>query len=120
MSPTSRNDHLARMALDALPQAMAILSAKGEIIEVNQQWRTLHEASETNDPGDTSCGDHYLSRWESDPERHQETRILAEAFATALTGDPQEKDLELIYSATGKRGERYFRMRILPTEKAAG
>jgi len=120
MSPISRIADLARMALDALPQAIAILSATGEVIEVNRRWRTLHEASETNDPGDASCGDHYLSRWESDPERHQEARILAEAFATALTGDSPEKDLELIYTATGKQGERYFRMQILPTDKAAG
>jgi signal transduction histidine kinase len=120
MSPTSRNADLARMALDALPQAMAILSSTGEVLEVNRQWRTLHEASETNDPGAVACGDHYLSRWESDPERQKEARILAEAFATALTGDPPEKALDLIYTATGKQGERYFRLQILPTDKAAG
>ena len=119
MSPTTRNADLAQVALDALPQAMAILNATGEVIQVNRRWRTLQETSATDDPGSVRCGDHYLSRWESDPGRHQEARILAEAFATALTGDRPEKDFELIYSATTEQGVQYFRLQILPTEKTA-
>ena len=120
MSSALRNSDLSRLALDALPHAMAILDGDGTVLEVNRRWQELHAASETEDPGDVAQGENYLTRWQSDDRWVTEARILTGAFEATTAGGGSRTNLDLIYTAPGKLGEHHFRLQLLATDDPAG
>lgn len=115
MTTESKNIDLSAAALEALPQAIAILDTKGTVVQVNRAWRNLEAASGGKRPGDAVCGENYLDRWRSHLDHQEQALALAAALKEiSLQGQPPS-DFQLDYSVPGVPGQKYFRLHLFPT-----
>lgn len=111
MSKPPGDFNLAEAALNALPQATAILDEHRTVVQVNTEWLAMEEASDRKSPGGAACGENYLDCW----RRHPEHKPEADALADALAQQKKEAgDFELLYSFLTSRGKQHFRLRVYP------
>lgn len=114
MNTDPKNIDLAAAALEALPQAIAILDADGTVVQVNRAWRKLQATSGGGRPGDATCGENYLDCWRSQPDHREQSLALATALKKMALQSKTPPDFQLDYSVPGTQGQRYFRLHLFP------
>ena len=104
-----RNEALNRRTLDSIDIAIAVLSARGEIIEINRAWRDC--PAEFGLAGlRFSFGERYAELCERSAARCPEGPVVAGAVAEVLAG--LRKDAVINYETSAGGEMRHFQMRI--------
>lgn len=97
-----------RETLDALPMAVALITADGVISEVNREWETFPQPFDASG-GSDRAGESYTSVCEeAAADGDDAAMVVSRGLRTVLGGD--EQNLALEYSTRG--GERWIRTRI--------
>jgi signal transduction histidine kinase len=101
-----------RQTLDSLSAHIAILDASGEIVAVNEVWRSFAEAN-GGDPGRVSEGANYLHACESATAQNTEdAAAFAEGIRDVLSG--RRDSFELEYPCHSPTERRWFMGRVTP------
>ena len=99
--------HLTRAMLDSLPEHVAVLDARGEILAVNDAWLSFAR-SEGGDPRGYE-GDNYLRVTESAAERGiEDAGEVLEGIHGILAGERERFSLE--YPCHSPEEKRWFRI----------
>lgn len=103
---------LAAAALDALPDATAVIDRRGAIIAVNHTWR-MFAADNGGDPETTGIGVNYLQVCErAAAAGSADAESMIHALHAVLTGATLHADLE--YPCPSPVAGRWFLLRIAP------
>jgi PAS domain S-box-containing protein len=104
-----RNEALNRRTLDSIDIAIAVLNARGEIIEINRAWRDC--PAEFGLAGMRfSFGERYAELCERSGARCPEGPVVAGAVAEVLAG--LRKDAVINYETSVGGEVRHFQMRV--------
>jgi diguanylate cyclase (GGDEF)-like protein len=106
----SRADRLPRAALDALPDATAVVDARGVIIATNAAWDRF-AADNGGTPESTGAGVNYLAVCDA-AMACTEARLVATALRRLLAGELGGYELE--YPCPSPAEPRWFVLRIAP------
>jgi diguanylate cyclase (GGDEF)-like protein len=103
---------LASAALDALPDATAVIDQQATIIAVNHTWR-MFAADNGGDPASTGVGVNYLQVCErAAAAGSADAEAMITAIRSVLDGDTTHADLE--YPCPSPVAGRWFMLRIAP------
>ena len=109
-----RTDGLNRRTLDSIEIAIAVLNARGEIVEINRAWREC--TAEHGLAGlRFSFGERYADLCERAVTRCPEGLAVAQAVAEVLTGLRADFNLNYCAQVTGTQAAvdaRHFQMRV--------
>ena len=109
-----RTDGLNRRTLDSIEIAIAVLNARGEIVEINRAWREC--TAEHGLAGlRFSFGERYADLCERAVTRCPEGPSVAQAVAEVLTGLRADFNLNYCAQVTGTQAAvdaRHFQMRV--------
>src|SRR5690606_188133 len=100
-----------RGALDALPLAVAVLDARGEIAETNRSWLAFDDDSALvgrNFP----FGENYAAACERAQQFCSQAIAAADGVRAVLDG--RRNHFALTYRIDGPEGERHYELRVQP------
>ncbi|MDX1574614.1 MAG: HWE histidine kinase domain-containing protein [Kiloniellales bacterium] len=103
--------------LDALPQHVAVLDERTEIVTSNAAWRRFGRANGLDERTAGCLGSNYLAICEQASGRHAEGAAAAAAGIRAVA-EGRQADFELEYPCPSPTTERWFIMRVSRFEGA--
>ena len=105
-------ENIYKVALNSLSAHIAIIDAKGVIIETNKTWRDFARANGlTENPG--SIGENYIDICEAASQSlNDESSVIAQGIHKIITGDI--KEFFINYPCHSPSQERWFALRVVP------
>jgi len=100
-------ENLFGAVVDTLPQHIAVMDDQGDIVYVNQSWKTFADDNGLAHP-DYGLGQNYIQILESSEENHPENEAISHQVSQVLAGKSRSFSIE--YPCHGPDSQRWFRV----------